>query len=713
MPDIKTVQRVPSPDPQAFINTAAPDFNESDVAPFSLARLSQFADAQGDISHLLSDAELTELGVKVVREWSIDSGTREDWKQRAEKSLRIAAQEHAENDDERQPIWEDAANVHYPVLTVAAQQFAARATPELIKGDKVVGVKVFTPPPMQPSPQEAAQDAPQPQNPQQAMVMQQMMQQRQQADMQASLIEQQKMARGQRVAHFLNWIIFYQMDNWESETDQLLHELPIVGSAFKKVYMGSTGLCSDYISALRLTVHNDTKSIWTCPRITHDFDAYPYEIEEKIRAGTYRNADLPPPSSNDPQTPRKLLEQHRMDDLDGDGLDEPYIVTVDEQTKQVLRVEPAFTADDVITDGNRVIRIERWLPFPEFAFLPDPKGRFYKLGFGTLLESITDSLDTLLNQLLDAGTAQIAGGGFISAGVRMQGSGTGGVVYFQPGEFPVVNVAAGTLQDSIWERTVPNPSPVSFQLFELLLAAAKDIAAVKDVITGEAPSTAPVGTTLALQNQALQVFSSIYKRIYRGFRDEYRLMFKAVKRWADDNMRRQYQELTGGDLDQDFAGDGTDIQPVADPSVVTKQQKLARFQTLMQMAESALGQAAGMLEPGPAQAIMRDGLEDLDYDRPDRYVGQVQPNPLMQAKAQDMAAAAQLKQADAQAKMAKLPTEIQKQQAETTRTHAETAMKVGELGMQSHEMHKEADRIARQGMVMEEEEPATAGEANG
>jgi hypothetical protein len=698
MADIKTVQRVPSPEPQAFIDTSPGPEQNADVFPFSLQRLMQFADTQGDISHLLGEGELTELGVKVVREWRIDDGSRAEWKRRAEKSLRIAAQESSDNDDERQPIWENAANVHYPVLTVASQQFAARATPELIKGDKVVGVKVFQPPPLQPGPLEAARAAiPQP-SPQQAPQVQQAVQQAQNAANQQSAMDRAKMARGQRVAHYLNYLIFYQMPDWEGETDQLLHELPVVGSAFKKIYMGTTGLCSDYLSALRFTVHNDTKSLWNCPRMTQDFDIYPYEIKEKQALGLYREIDLPT-KSLDPEAPRKFLEQLRLDDLDGDDISEPYIVTVDEETQQVLRVEPAYNADDVITDGTKVLRIERWLPFSEFAFLPDPKGRFYKLGFGSLLEPITDSLDTLLNQLLDAGTAQIAGGGFISAGVRLQGSGTGGVLYFQPGEFPVVNVPAGTLQDSIWERTVPQPSAVGFQLFELLLAAAKDIAAVKDVITGEAPSTAPVGTTLALQNQALQVFSSIYKRIYRGFRDEFRLMFRAVKRWPNDEMRKKYRELTNGDLDQDFSGDGTDIQPVADPSVVTKMQKLARIQTLMQLAETPIGQAAGMTQPQAAQEIMRDALDDLDYDRPDRYLAQVAPNPVDIAKAQDMSAAAQLKQADAQAKIAKLPSEIRKEQAETTRTHMESVQKLGEIGAHAHEMRKEEDRIAQTGSV--------------
>ena len=88
------------------------------------------------------------------------------------------------------------------------------------------------------------------------------------------------------------------------------------------------------------------------------------------------------------------------------------------------------------------------------------KGRWHGTGWGKLLEPISDSVDTTINQLLDAGTAEIAGGGFMAGGVRLQGSGQGGVVTFQPGEYAVVNADGGTLRESIWERPVPHPSDV-------------------------------------------------------------------------------------------------------------------------------------------------------------------------------------------------------------------------------------------------------------
>lgn len=691
MAEIKTVQAVPVPEPSAHIDTSANTDRIREYAdPMeSLAKLREWAEMGGDISDQLEAGIVTRMGNDAVRDWELDNGSRQNWLNNANNALAIACQENEDDPQSKDFPFESASDIHYPLLTVASQQFAARAYPELVKGDKVLGVKVFTPPAQQPSPIETAKLSPQPQDPMQAQQATAEIQADEQQQNTQKLFLMARNARAERVKHYMNFLIFYRMDNWEGETDQLLHEIPITGSGFKKVYYGETGLQSDYVSALRLTVHNDTKSIWKCPRITQDYEIYPYEIEDKKRAGMFRDVELPN-TSQDTEAPRKFIEQHRLDDLDEDGLAEPYIVTVDTETRQTMRIEPAYTTDDIMVDESTgtVLRIDRWLPFPSFAFLPDPKGGFYCIGFGKLLASIMDSVDTSINQLIDAGTAQIAGGGFIGAGVRLQGSGQGGSVFFRPGEYQTVSTNGVDLRQAIWERTVPQPSQVTMTMLEMLLAAAKDIASVKDVITGDAPSTAPVGTTLALQNQALQVFSSIYKRIYRGFRDEFVLMYKCQKRWATAKDKHEYQELTGGDFDEDFQGDGTDIQPVADPTVVTKMQKVARIQTLLQLAESAIGQAAGMTQSGPAQEIVRDALDTMDYDRPERFLAEVPPNPLDVAKAQDLAATASLKAAEAN----NLP-------AKANKDRADAVHQLALAGKEGHGLHQLADQIAQTGNV--------------
>ena len=690
-----------------------------------LAFLRRLAEHKGDLIDILDPGEAARMGIAAEREWRLDQGTNESWRETTERGLFLASQEREDDDAEAGNFgpWEGASDVHYPILTTAALQFQARAYPELVKGDKAVGVKTFDPPPSQPSAaqlgkaqmapiaQAAQQAAPQPpqgapapqmngaappppQLQQAAQGVQQQVQQGQQVETEEDLAAKARQSRANRVGHFMNWIIFYEMDDWEGETDLLLLEMPISGVGFKKVFMRPDGLQSDYVSALRLTVNNDTKSMQRCPRITQDFDIYPNEIASGQRAGRYQTIELGA-LGEDPEEPRLWIEQHRVEDLDGDGLPEPYIVTVDVETKQTMRIEAAFTAEDITINEieERALRIERWQPFPAFRFLPDPRGHFYGLGLARLLESVTDSVDTAINQLIDAGNAEIAGGGFIGSGVRLQGPGQGGSVWFRPGEYQTVSTPGPNLQEAIWERTVPHPSNVTMQMLELLLAAAKDISSVKDVITGDAPSTAPVGTTMALQNQALQVFSSIYKRIYRGFRDEYRLMYHCLKRYGEAVYAVKYKELTGGDFTADFAGDGTDIQPVADPSVVTKMQKISKMQTLMQLAESPVGMAAEIEQPGPAQALIEDALDVLDVDRPERFLAPVPPNPELLAKVQELSARAEERPGPAHGRQIH-----PRQRHGRPRSGRDGGPHQGKVGLQTHAIHQEADRVAKQGL---------------
>ena len=694
----KTRVAHPSAEPSAFINTSASgdkefaddkEENDEEGGKNSLARLYEFAKKQGNISDLLDPGVVARIGVEAVRQWNIDEGSRQKWLDNANRSLAIAAQESDEGDGEKDYPFEGASDIHYPILTTAAQQFAARAYPALIRGDRVVGVKVFQPPAIEPSVTDQAQAGPQPTNPQQAQEMTVELQAAKDKEQELSLANRAKAARAERVKHYLNWQVFYKMANWEGETDALLHEAPVIGAGFKKVYYDENGLQSDYVSSTRLTVNNNTKSIYRCPRITHDFDSYPYEISQKQRSGAYNEYDIPEQSQDD-EEPVLLIEQYRLEDLDDDGLQEPYLVTVYVKTNTVLRIEPAYTLDDIIIDeiDNRVVKIERWLGYSEFFFLPDPKGRYYGIGFGRLLEAICDSIDTSINQLIDAGNAEIAGGGFMASGVRLQGSGQGGTIYQRPGEYQTVSTPGGDLKAAIWERTLPHPSQITFNLLELLLGAAKDIASIKDVITGNTPATAPVGTTLALQDQALQVFSAIFQRMYRGFHHEFYLMYKAVKRWATDKDKQEYKELTGGDLDEDFAGDGTDIQPVADPAVVTKQQKITRIQTLIQLAESSIGMAAGMTQAGPAQEIAKEALNAMDWDRPERFIAVVPPNPLELAKVAEIQAAAQQKGAKAQAEGAGAQLDMAKAGTEQALAGLHEAKSFREIGAAASEAHK-------------------------
>lgn len=599
---------------------AASDPNEAEEADEpqmdeGRQRLLKFASAQGDISGQLDEDEVSNLGRQVVQDYERDEASRSEWREKTEAALKDAAQD---DPGEKSYPFEKASNVKYPMLTVAAQQFAARAYPAIVKGDEAVKVKVFgnEPQPLPPNAMQAAQQG----DPK--------AQQDVQAHEEAAARYKAKRSRAERVKAYLNYQIFYGMDDWEKDTDAMLNTIPITGIAFRKIYYDASQRksCSEMVSALHLVVPADTKDLRRCPRITQVFELYPYEIRQRIGAGLYRDIELTQ-DTEDEEAPRCLLEQHRLHDLDGDGVAEPYIVTVDKETAEVLRIDAVYTMDDVKFDeANNVLSIDRWVPYVDYPFLPDPKGRFYAIGFGHLLAPISSVINTGINQLIDAGHAEIAGGGFLASGVRLQGAGQNSALRWKPGEYKTVNVPGSVLKDAIVDRTMPKPSTVTFQMLEMMLAAAKDIASVKDVLTGDTPSTAPVGTTLAVIEQGLQVFTSIYKRIYRSLRDEFRLLYECERRYGDEDEYREVLDDPNADMRADFDDEGRDIIPVSDPAAVTKMQSIAKAQILMSVKDDPRVNGG---------EVLRRFFEAADIDNPEALIAPPPPpNPVLMAKAE-------------------------------------------------------------------------------
>jgi chaperonin GroES len=439
-----------------------------------------------------------------------------------------------------------------------------------------------------------------------------------------------KANRAARVAEYLNTVLFYRMEDWEADTDSLLMQLPIVGCVFRKVWFDTEYQQhrAAMVSALRIYVPEGARSCESTPRLTEEIpDVYPHEIREKIRSGFYREVVID--DDEERAGARTLLEQHRLIDLDEDGIDEPYIITVDLETEKVLRIEPNFGPDDVRrNEAGEPLSICKGKFFIKYGFFPHPEGKFYDIGLGHLLKQVGAVVDTALNQLIDAGTAQTAGGGFIASGIRLQGRRS--VVRYEPGTYLTVDGVNGTdLRNGIVERTLPNVSPVTFQVLDLILGAARDISGVKDVITGDASNTGQVGTTLALIEQGLQVFNAVYKRVYRALKDEFTLIYKNVGKYGLEASAKDYAEVMddpAANFEADFSAKDFDIRPVSDPSSVTRMQKMARAQFLMGTVE---------LPGANVPAILKRVYEAADTENPEELILPEQgPNPLDQVKAQ-------------------------------------------------------------------------------
>lgn len=610
-------------------------------------RLDFIAGHEGDLSPYLSESQIASIGSRCVDDYEQDEVDRGEWMEKAQTALKRAMQE---KEPEKFWPWKGASNASFPLLTTAALQFAARAYPAIVKGDEAVSCKVVGSDKGLPQTGQDGQPIMQvngmvlsmsPQgpvliDPQDGSVQPIQMEAAEKVMKAARPVWVRapgvKTKRAQRVKEFMNYTIFYRMKGWEEDTDTMLHHLPIVGCGFRKVFF-SGGQRSEYVPAMKLAAPMSAKTCETSPRLTEIQEGKSLnDIIGLQRAGFYRDVVLT--ENEDDAGLRCLLEQHCMIDLDGDGYEEPYIVTIDKDTQSLLRIEANFGPDDIdLVQSGEVISvasIRRECYYVKYDFFPSLDGTFYGLGLGHLLDNITTIVNNTINQMIDSGTAAAAGGGFIASGVDLTGGGKrSSRITFEPGAWKTVNVSGSKLREAMVDRTFPGPNPVTFQILELMLGAAERISATSEVLTGEAKNTGQVGTTMALIEQGLQVFTAIYKRIYRALKAEFEKLYANIGRYGGEQAQADYLNILddpAADFAADFDADDFDIRPVSDPSNVTKLQKISRAQFL--------GTFLGAPGVNP-QAIIRRMWEAADVDDIDElFAAPAQPDPLQMAMAQ-------------------------------------------------------------------------------
>lgn len=565
-----------------------------------------------NIADHLPQEVVSQIGQRVSREFDIDKASRSDWERRMTDATDMAMQVA----EAKTFPWPGAANVKYPLMTTAAIQFNARAYPAIVNGRDVVQAQVNGKDPTG-----------------------------------------EKRSRAERVGEHMSYQLTTEMVEWEEDTDRLLVMIPIVGCLHRKTWFDPNAgrNMSVLVNPMDFVVHYKTKALENAPRQTQIFELYPHEIVERQRSGLWREVELglPQQADGDTEAPHVFLEQHRREDLDDDGYPEPCIVTIHRDTQQVMRITARFDLDSLkrAPDG-RVIKIDAVQSFTKYGFIPSPDGGYYDVGFGLLLAPINKMVDTVLNQLIDAGTLANAGGGWMGKSARPKG----GPLQVQPGRWQPVDVNGEDLGKAIVPYPNREPSAVLFQLLGMLVEAGKEISAVKDVLTGEAPQGAntPATTTLALIEQGLKVFTAIFKRIFRSLKQELAKLYRLNRLYLPPNAEYMVLDDPKAISQKDYAASDLDITPVSDPSMVTDMQRLGRAQFLMQFIGNPMFDQAAIIER-LLEAASIDSIDDLMAKEPPP------PPPeaiLAQAKMQTEQARVQIEQSKVQIQAAEAKANI-------------------------------------------------------
>jgi chaperonin GroES len=505
-----------------------------------------------NIADKLDEQKLLDIGREVSKGFESDLATRADWEKGVDEWTKLAKQ----TIETKTWPWPRSSNIKYPLLSTAAMQFAARAYPSLLPSDgKIVKARPI------------GKDK-----------------------------DGAKTEMAMAVSTYMSYQLMEEMDSWEEEMDKMLIMLPIVGTMFKKTYWDSLKEqnCSSLVMPKNLVVNYWAKSLKDAERISEILEVSPRKLKERQQTKIWRDIDLGSapqpdnkmntPSQVDETTPYTVIEQHTFIDLDDDGYREPYIVTFHKESKKILRIAARFDESTVKLDKDgKVRKIDPIQYYTKFGFIPNPDGGFYDIGFGTLLGPINESVNTLINQLIDAGTQHNLQAGFLGKGLRLRM----GELRFQPGEWKVVNSTGDDLKKQIVPLPTNEPSTVLFQLMGSLITSGKELASVAEIFVGKMPGqNTPATTTMASIEQGMKVFTAVYKRIYRSLGEEFLKIARLNSMYLNP---QTYVDLVGMEVGpDDFKMETHKIYPGADPTAVSQTEKLLKAQGLLELLPTGM-----------------------------------------------------------------------------------------------------------------------------
>ena len=500
----------------------------------------------GNLVDTLNEEELQEISSNVIDNYSADKDSRAEWESMFERGFDLLG---LKIEDASEPF-EGACTAVHPMLIESAVKFQSKAIQELFPPNGPVKTQIIG----------------------------------------KSTAEREQQAN--RVKDFMNYQVTEQMPEYFDEFERMLFHLPLIGSAFKKVYYDATlkRPVSEFIPIDQFYVSYYASNLRKADRYTHVIYRNPIDLARDMRSGVYREIDLPeatnpnptslsskmdtilglsPTQDSDPQY--TLLEQHCYLEIEEDYA-LPYIITVEEQSREILSIRRNYQKDDK--------KQEKISHFVHYRFVPG--FGFYGFGLMHFLGNLTMTATAAMRSLVDAGQFANLPGGFKAKGVRLVGDNEP----ISPGEFKEIEATGVDLSKAIIPLPYKEPSSTLFQMLGFVTQAGQKFADSTEQIVSDAASYGPVGTTMALLEASSKFFSSIHKRLHHSQREE----FKILARIDYDYLPMEYPyEVPFAEqsvFKKDFDG-RVDVIPVSDPNIPSNAHRMMIAQMALQMAQQS------------------------------------------------------------------------------------------------------------------------------
>lgn len=462
------------------------------------------------------------------------------------------------------------------------------------------------------------------------------------------------------------------------DTDRMLLMLGFGGTSFKKVYFCPLRgrPVSESVDADDLIVNNAATDLKNAKRITHRSMMRASTVRRLQILGVYRDIDLPLPKDPDldaqqreersvqgisagayrpEDRDREIYECYCELDLPGfehkykgkiSGLEVPYRVTIDLSSREILSIVRNYDEDDAELPEART-------NFVKYTFVPGLG--FYDIGLLHILGNTTNAITAAWREMLDAGMyANFPGFLMADTGARQNTN----IFRVPPGGGALVKTGGMPINQAIMPLPYKEPGAALMNLVSNMAETGMRVGGTSELQVGEGRADAPVGTTLAMIDQATKVLNAVHKRMHAAQAEEFQLLVRCFKENPESFWQRNKKPAYPWD-EQTFltALENCYLVPQADPNTASHTQRVMKIMGLKQLQ-------AGNPSLYDPIAIDTAALQAMGWSNPQQFM--VPPSTLQQKTPPEVEyakAMVQIQKQEADAKTMLAQAKVQEAQA--------------------------------------------------
>ena len=567
-----------------------------------------------NLAERIPEGELNRIADDLLRGVDDDIETRKDWVETRAQGMRLLGLKielpGTQGTSDGAPV-EGMSKVRHPLLLEAVLRFQANARAELLPTDGPVKIR---------------------------------------DDSTGSQVAQDQLADA--LEQDLNHYLTVTASEYYPDTDRMLLMLGFGGTSFKKIYFCPirNRPVSESVDAGDLIVNQAATDLQNARRVTHRIQMKPSTVKRMQIIGVYRDVELSdaimpqldaqqreakategvsPSAPNPLDRDREIYEiccelniighEHRHKGKDS-GLEIPYVATIDVSSRKILSIIRNYEekTKDLPIAKKRFVKY----PFiPGFGFLD--------IGLVHILGNTTNAVTAGWREMLDAGMfASFPGFLIADTGSRQQTN----IFRVPPGGGAPVKTGGMKISDAIMPLPYKDASPALMQLIQNMAETGQRIGGTAEIQVGEGRQDAPVGTTIAMIEQATKVQNSVHKRMHAAQAEEFRMLIECFREHPESFWERGQRSAQKWDEETFLkALDAYTLTPQADPNTASHTQRIMKVMALKQLATAN----PSMYDP---IAVDTAALEAIGWSNPQQFLippgAQQSPPPeLIQAQA--------------------------------------------------------------------------------